>query len=78
MMSSLTVIPSVVGIMTTLNSLREAGTLGTIPSTVATNMQSAAQWIQVGAPEAATGAMGLFDAVCDANPICLSCWQLPR
>ena len=31
-MSSLTVIPSVVGIMTTLNSLREAGTGGTIAS----------------------------------------------
>ena len=70
-MSALTVIPSVVGIMTTLNSLREAGTLGTIASTVATNAQSAAQWIQVGATEAATGAMGLFDAVCDANPIML-------
>jgi hypothetical protein len=68
---SLTVIPSVVGIMTTLNSLREAGTLGTIASSVATNAQSAAQWIQVGATEAATGAMGLFDAVCDANPIML-------
>jgi hypothetical protein len=70
-MSALTVIPSVVGIMTTLNSLREAGTLGTIASSVATNAQSAAQWIQVGATEAATGAMGLFDAVCDANPIML-------
>ncbi len=70
-MSALTVIPSVVGIMTTLNSLREAGTLGTIASTAATDAQSAAQWIQVGATEAATGAMGLFDAVCDANPIML-------
>ena len=27
--------------------------------------------MQVGATEAATGAMGLFDAVCDANPIML-------
>ena len=32
---------------------------------------SDAKWIQVAATEAAAGAMGLFDAVCDANPIML-------
>ncbi len=69
--SALMVIPSVVGVIGTLNSLYEAGRFATIASTVATDAQSAAQWIQVGATEAATGAMGLFDAVCDANPIML-------
>ncbi len=70
-MSSVMIIPSVISALTALNSLREAGTFETIASTVATSANSAAQWIQVAATQAATGAMGLFDAACDANPIML-------
>jgi len=70
-MSALAVIPSVIGVLTTLNSLQEAGTLAKTADTLATDAWAAGEYVAYGATQAATGAMGLFDAVCDANPILL-------
>ena len=54
-----------------MNSLQEAGTLAKAADTIATDAWAAGEYVAYGATQAATGAMGLFDAVCDANPIML-------
>ncbi len=71
MMSALTVIPSVIGVVGTLNSLNEAGTLAKIASTAASGVHSAALGVEAAATSAATSATAAFDAVLDANPIIL-------
>jgi hypothetical protein len=71
MMSALTVIPSVIGVITTLNSLREAGTLAEIAGTAASTAHTIATGAETAATTLATGAMAALDVVMDANPIIL-------
>lgn len=67
--SAMTVIPSLVGIMGTLNTMHEASTFATIAHTVATGAHTIATGLQTAATTLASGAMAVFNAIMDANPI---------
>jgi len=71
LMSTLMVVPSIIGIIGTMNTLYEHGTLAKIANTAASYGHAIAEQVEAAATYLASGAMVIFNAVCNANPILL-------